>query len=116
MVLEYLAKQFVICIKIGYASIDDIRQDDLKETVTKLLALEGLGPDGKPLPKEPEEPIEEVGEAKDESEEPVEEVEEPVEEPVEKPEEPVEEAKEEEPSKDTKEEDKSPVEEDKGAK
>ena len=112
MMLEYLAKQFVICIKIGYASIDDIRQDDLKETVTKLLALEGLGPDGKPLPKEPEKPIEEVEEPKDESEEPVEEVEEPVEEPKE----PVEEDEEEEPSKDTKEEDKSPVEEDKGAK
>ena len=98
MMLEYLAKQFVICIKIGYASIDDIRQDDLKETVTKLLALEGLGPDGKPLPKEPEKPIEEVEEAKDSTTE-----------------EEKEEA-EDEPSKDTKEEDKSPVEEDKGAK
>ena len=110
MMLEYLAKQFVICIKIGYASIDDIRQDDLKETVTKLLALEGLGPDGKPLPKEPEKPIEEVEEPKDST------IEEEKEEAKDEPEKPVEEAKEEEPSKDTKEEDKSPVEEDKGAK
>ena len=124
MMLEYLAKQFVICIKIGYASIDDIRQDDLKETVIKLLALEGLGPDGKPLPKEPEKPEVEVEEPKDEPEKPEEEVEEPKdstteegkEEAKDEPKEPVEEAKEEEPSKDTKEEDKSPVEEDKGAK
>ena len=110
MVLEYLAKQFVICIKIGYASIDDIRQDDLKETVIKLLALEGLGPDGKPLPEEPEKPVEDVEESKDST------IEEEKEEVKDEPEEPVEEDKEEEPSKDTKEEDESPVEEDKGAK
>ena len=110
MMLEYLAKQFVICIKIGYASIDDIRQDDLKETVIKLLALEGLGPDGKPLPKEPEKPVEEVEEAKDST------IEEEKEEAKDEPKKPVEEVEEEEPSKDTKEEDKSPVEEDKGAK
>ena len=110
MMLEYLAKQFVICIKIGYASIDDIRQDDLKETVIKLLALEGLGPDGKPLPKEPEKPEEEVEEPKDST------TEEEKEEAEDEPKKPVEEAEEEEPSKDTKEEDKSPVEEDKGAK
>lgn len=110
MMLEYLAKQFVICIKIGYASIDDIRQDDLKKTVTKLLALEGLGPDGKPLPKEPEKPIEEVEEPKDST------TEEEKEEVKDEPKEPVEEDEEEEASKDTKEEDKSPVEEDKGAK
>ena len=116
MMLEYLAKQFVICIKIGYASIDDIRQDDLKETVIKLLAIEGLGPDGKPLTvEEPEEPVEEVKEPKDGTTEEVEE-EEPVEEAKDEPKEPVEEDEEEEPSKDTKEEDKSPVEEDKGAK
>ena len=110
MMLEYLAKQFVICIKIGYASIDDIRQDDLKETVIKLLALEGLGPDGKPLPKEPEEPIEEVEEPKDST------IDEEKEEAKDEPKEPVKEDEEEEPSKDTKEEDKRPVEEDKGAK
>ncbi len=110
MVLEYLAKQFVICIKIGYASIDDIRQDDLKETVIKLLALEGLGPDGKPLPKEAEKPDDEVEEAKDST------TEEEKEDVKDEPKEPVEEVVEEEPSKDTKEEDKSLVEEDKGAK
>ena len=110
MMLEYLARQFVICIKVGYASIDDIRQDDLKETVIKLLAIEGLGPDGKPLPKEPEEPVEEVEEPKDDT------TEEEKEDVKDEPKEPVEEVEEEEPSKDTKEEDKSPVEEDKGAK
>lgn len=59
MILEYLAKQFVRCIKMGYVTIDDIKREDLKQSVIKLLALEGLGPDGKPLAKdEPKKPIE----------------------------------------------------------
>ena len=109
---DFMTKPFAICIEAGYTKIDEVFPDDLKQKVIAFLANKGLGPDGKPLPKEPEKPIEEVEEPKDEPEEPVEEVEEP----VEKPEEPVEEVEEEEPSKDTKEEDKSPVEEDKGAK
>ena len=107
-----MIEPYMICIINGIRKIDDIKIAELKQGVINALASKGLGPDGKPLPKEPEKPIEEVEEPKDESEEPVEEVEEPVEEPKE----PVEEDEEEEPSKDTKEEDKSPVEEDKGAK
>lgn len=106
---DFMIKPFATCIEAGYTKIDEVFPDDLKQKVIAFLANKGLGPDGKPLPKEPEKPIEEV-------EEPVEEVEEPVEEPVEKPKEPVEEVEEEEPSKDTKEEDESPVEEDKGDK
>ena len=116
---DFMTKPFAICIEAGVTSIDEVFPDDLKQKVTVFLANKGLGPDGKPLPKKPEKPEEEVEEPKDESEDPVEEVEEPieeVEEPVEEPQEPVEEDEEEEPSKDTKEEDKSSVEEDKGAK
>ena len=112
MKYAYMIEPYMICIINGIRKIDDIKIAELKQGVINALASKGLGPDGKPLPKEPEKPIEEVEEPKDESEEPVEEVEEPVEEPKE----PVEEDEEEEPSKDTKEEDKSPVEEDKGAK
>lgn len=58
MILEYLARQFVRCIKMGYVTIEDIKREDLKQTVIKLLAKEGLGPDGKPLAKEPKKPVE----------------------------------------------------------
>ena len=120
MKYAYMIEPYMICIINGIRKIDDIKIAELKQGVINALASKGLGPDGKPLPKEPEEPIEEV----DEPKEPIEEVdeakdstiEEEKEEPVEEPQEPVEEVVEEEPSKDTKEEDKSPVEEDKGAK
>ena len=92
MILEYLAKQFVRCIKMGYVTIEDIKREDLKQTVIKLLAKEGLGPDGKPLAKEPKKPL------------------------AKEPKKPVEDKKEDKASKDTKEEDKSPIEEDKGVK
>ena len=59
MILEYLARQFVRCIKMGYVTIEDIKREDLKQTVIKLLAKEGLGPDGKPIAKEPKKPVEE---------------------------------------------------------
>lgn len=95
---DFMVDPFAKCIEAGYTKIDEVFPDDLKQKVIAFLASKGLGPDGKPLPKEPEEPVEEV------------------EEPVEEPQEPVEEVVGEEPSKDTKEEDKSPVEEDKGAK
>ena len=125
------AKAYKTGIIIGFRTIDDVRPEALRKDVEELLAMDGLGPDGKPLPKEPEKPVEEVEEPKDESEEPIEEVEEAKDttteeekeeakdepkEPVEEVEEPVEEVVEEEPSKDTNEKDKSPVEEDKGAK
>ena len=105
------ARAYAGVIKRGRRKIEDVRPDELKQDVIELLALEGLGPDGKPLPKEPEKPVEEVEEPKDSTTE-----EEKEEAKEEEPKEPVEEAKEEEPSKDTKEEDKSSVEEDKGAK
>lgn len=75
-------------IVVGRRKIDDVRPDFLKQQVIEILASRGLGPDGKPLPKEEEK----------------------------KPEKPVEDKKEDEPSKDTKEEEKDPVEKDKGAK
>ena len=115
------AKAYKTGIIIGFRTIDDVRPEALRKDVEELLAMDGLGPDGKPLPKEPEKPVEEVEEPKDdtieeEKEEVKDEPKEPVEEPKDEPKEPVEEVEEEEPSKDTKEEDKSPVEEDKGAK
>ena len=106
---DFMTKPFAICIEAGYTKIDEVFPDDLKQKVIAFLANKGLGPDGKPLPKEPEKPIEEVEEPKDTIEEEKEEV-------KDEPKEPVEEVEEEEPSKDTKEEDESPVEEDKGAK
>ena len=107
---DFMTKPFAICIEAGVTSIDEVFPDDLKQKVIAFLANKGLGPDGKPLPKEPEKPVEEVEEPKDST------TEEEKEEAKDGPKEPVEEDEEEEPSKDTKEEDKSPVEEDKGAK
>ena len=110
MKYAYMIEPYMICIINGIRKIDDIKIAELKQGVINALASKGLGPDGKPLPKEPEEPIEEVEEPKDST------TEEEKEEAKDEPKEPVEEDEEEEPSKDTKEEDKSPVEEDKGAK
>lgn len=107
---DFMVEPFAMCIEAGITSIDEVFPDDLKQKVIAFLASKGLGPDGKPLPKEPEKPDEEVEEPKDST------TEEEKEEVKDEPKEPVEEAKEDEPSKDTKEEDKSPVEEDKGAK
>ena len=104
------AKAYKTGIIIGFRTIDDVRPEALRKDVEELLAMDGLGPDGKPLPKEPEKPVEEVEEPKDST------TEEEKEEAEDEPKKPVEEAEEEEPSKDTKEEDKRPVEEDKGAK
>ena len=110
MKYDFMIRPYVICIKSGFRKIEDVFPMELREAVTEALSSEGLGPDGKPLPKEPEKPEEEVEEPKDST------TEEEKEEVKDEPKEPVEEAKEDEPSKDTKEEDKSPVEEDKGAK
>lgn len=106
------ARAYAGVIKKGRRKIDDVRPDELKQDVIVLLASEGLGPDGKPLPKnhidpkgEPGEPgiVPEDGNKEDVKEE------------VKEPKKPVEEVKE-EPIKDTDKEDKNPVEEDKGAK
>ena len=107
------ARAYAGVIKRGRRKIEDVRPDELKQDVIVLLASEGLGPDGKPLPKnhidpkgEPGEPgiIPEDGTTGDTKEEEKE------------PKKPVEDKKEDEPTKDTKEEDRSPASEDKGAK
>lgn len=55
----FMIRPYVICIKNGLRKIDDVRPDELKQAVIKALAKEGLGPDGKPLPKdEPKKPVE----------------------------------------------------------
>lgn len=51
----FMIKPYVICIKNGLRKIDDVRPDELKQAVIKALAMDGLGPDGKPeSPKEGE--------------------------------------------------------------
>ena len=76
---DFMTKPFAICIEAGYTKIDEVFPDDLKQKVIAFLANKGLGPDGKPLPKEPEEPVEEVEEeepskdTKEEDKSPVEE-------------------------------------------
>ena len=76
---DFMTKPFAICIEAGYTKIDEVFPDDLKQKVIIFLANKGLGPDGKPLPKEPEEPVEEVEEdepskdTKEEDKSPVEE-------------------------------------------
>ena len=76
---DFMIKPFAICIEAGVTSIDEVFPDDLKQKVIAFLANKGLGPDGKPLPKEPEEPVEEVVEeepskdTKEEDKSPVEE-------------------------------------------
>lgn len=55
----FMIRPYVICIKNGIRKIEDVRPDELKQAVIKALASEGLGPDGKPLPKEePKKPVE----------------------------------------------------------
>lgn len=107
------ARAYSGVIKRGRRKIEDVRPDELKQDVIELLALEGLGADGKPLPKDLIGPKGEPGEPgivpEDGNKEDVKDEEKELEKPVE-------DKKEDEPSKDTKEEDKSPVEEDKGAK
>ena len=111
---DFMTKPFAICIEAGYTTIDEVFPEDLKQKVIAFLASKGLGPDGKPLPKEDEKPVEEVEEPKDDTTDST--IDEEKEEVKDEPKEPIEEDEEEEPSKDTKEEDKSPVEEDKGDK
>ena len=52
------AKAYKKGIIIGFRTIDDVRPEALRKDVEELLAMEGLGPDGKPLkveePKEDE--------------------------------------------------------------
>lgn len=69
------AKAYKKGIIIGFRTIKDVRPDALRKDVEELLAMDGLGPDGKPLkeedPKEDENlrEVEEEAPKEDESEE-----------------------------------------------
>lgn len=43
------AKAYKTGIIIGFRTIDDVRPEALRKDVEELLAMDGLGPDGKPL-------------------------------------------------------------------
>lgn len=63
-IYDFMIGPYVTCIKIGFSKIEDVFPDDLKQKVIKALEAEGLGPDGKPLPKE-EKPVEDKKEDKE---------------------------------------------------
>lgn len=73
------ARAYAGVIKRGWRKIEDVRPDEMRQEVIEILALEGLGPDGKPLAKEPKKPVEEKKEdepredTKEEDKSPVEE-------------------------------------------
>lgn len=46
------AKAYKTGIIIGFRTIDDVRPEALRKDVEELLAMEGLGPDGKLLKEE----------------------------------------------------------------
>lgn len=46
------AKAYKKGIIIGFRTIDDVRPEALRKDVEELLAMDGLGPDGKPLKEE----------------------------------------------------------------
>lgn len=46
------AKAYKKGIIIGFRTIDDVRPEALRNDVIELLAMDGLGPDGKPLAKD----------------------------------------------------------------
>lgn len=59
------ARAYAGVIKRGLRKIEDVRPEELRQAVIELLASEGLGPDGKPLPKdEPKKPVEDKKEDK----------------------------------------------------
>lgn len=76
---DFMVEPFAKCIEAGFTKIDEVFPDDLKEKVIKFLASKGLGPDGKPLAKEPKKPVEDKKEdaaskdTKEEDKSPVEE-------------------------------------------
>nr|DAX74889.1 MAG TPA: hypothetical protein [Caudoviricetes sp.] len=49
---DFMIRPYVICIKNGARTIDDVRPQELRDGVIAAFAAEGLGPDAKPLPKE----------------------------------------------------------------
>lgn len=46
------AKAYKKGIIIGFRTIDDVKPEALRNDVIELLAMDGLGPDGKPLKTE----------------------------------------------------------------
>lgn len=53
------ARAYAGVIKRGWRKIEDVRPDEMRQEVIEILALEGLGTDGKPLAKdEPKKPVE----------------------------------------------------------
>lgn len=56
---DFMVEPFAKCIEAGFTKIDEVFPEDLKEKVINFLVSKGLGPDGKPLAKEPKKPVEE---------------------------------------------------------
>lgn len=49
---DFMIRPYVICIKNGARTIDDVKPQELRDGVIAAFAAEGLGPDAKPLSKE----------------------------------------------------------------
>lgn len=61
------AKAYKKGIIIGFRTIDDVRPESLRKDVEELLAMDGLGPDGKPLKVEEPKEDENISEGKEEA-------------------------------------------------
>lgn len=61
------AKAYKTGIIIGFRTIDDVRPEALRKDVEELLAMDGLGPDGKPLKVEEPNEDEDTSEVKEEA-------------------------------------------------
>ena len=61
------AKAYKKGIIIGFRTIDDVRPEALRKDVEELLAMDGLGPDGKPLEVEEPKKDENTSEVKEEA-------------------------------------------------
>lgn len=63
------AKAYKKGIIIGFRTIDDVRPESLRKDVEELLAMDGLGPDGKPKEDENISEVKEEAPKENESEE-----------------------------------------------
>lgn len=61
------AKAYKKGIIIGFRTIDDVRPEALRKDVEELLAMDGLGPDGKPFKVEEPKVDENTSEVKEEA-------------------------------------------------
>lgn len=61
------AKAYKTGIIIGFRTIDDVRPEALRKDVEELLAMDGLGSDGKPLKVEEAKEDENISEVKEEA-------------------------------------------------